>query len=156
MMKKLPPLKLLESRLQYDAETGELWRKFKTTNKLVTTVSESGYNVVRIMHQNYFVHRIAWFMHHKEEPPKDIEIDHIDGDKTNNRIDNLRLATHPKDMKLSERNKTGFRGVCYHSERKKYEARIYVDGKSIFLGYHSTAEDASNARANAEKELVKN
>jgi hypothetical protein len=82
------------------------------------------------------------------------EIDHINHKKTDNRKENLRPCTRQENswnMKVQSRNKTGYKGVFWNKERKKYEAQIKVDGRSINLGRFSTPFEASEAYKSAAK-----
>ena len=83
------------------------------------------------------------------------EIDHIDGDGTNNRLDNLREVSHKnnqKNMKRLSNNTTGCTGVVWLKYRKMWEARIYVGKKIIGLGSYKNFEDAVSARKRGEAE----
>ncbi len=95
----------------------------------------------------YFAHRLA-FCHVTGKWPVD-DVDHIDGDGTNNRWINLRQAT-PSQNAANRRctfSSLGIKGVCQH--RGKYQAQIKVHGKSIYLGRFTTPEEASAAYAAA-------
>lgn len=83
-----------------------------------------------------------------------IEIDHIDHDQKNNRKNNLRICTHQQNLRnriVQKNNKTGFLGVYYRQDTKKYSAYIVVDDKKINLGCFSEIKDAISARSIAEK-----
>ena len=82
------------------------------------------------------------------KPRNGFVVDHIDGDKLNNRRANLRVCRHAnncKNAKLSKANKTGFKGVDLHSQNKNFRAQIMVNGKTIHLGCFKTAELAGKA-----------
>lgn len=89
--------------------------------------------------------------------PKENEIiDHINGDRADNRKNNLRISNKQLNGINRDRNSTnisGFKGVSFDKRYNKYFARIMVDGKSIFIGYYGTAEEASKARIEKENEL---
>jgi hypothetical protein len=94
-------------------------------------------------------HRLAWFYVHDEWPD---QIDHINGDKDDNRIVNLRSVPNAENRKNQVRrkdNKSGYQGVCW--VRGKWRASIQVNGKSIHLGRYSEITDALAARAAAEQ-----
>lgn len=82
-----------------------------------------------------------------------ILIDHRDGDTLNNCKYNLRIATRSENARnrvvLCRSNTSGFKGVRWHATSHKWEARISISGKSIYLGLHDTAEAASDAYRNA-------
>lgn len=82
------------------------------------------------------------------------EVDHISGDTLDNRKQNLRICTHTQNMQNVKRrinNRTGYKGVDYKKDHKKYEARINVNKKCIRLGYYNTPEEAHDAYCEASK-----
>lgn len=105
-----------------------------------------GYYRVRSSHYgDALVHRVVWALHYKENPPE--IIDHIDGDKTNNRIENLRGCTN-------QENTQNWSGKGYWLDKKtgRYQACISVDGKHRYLGAYVTTEEASAAYLKAKLE----
>jgi hypothetical protein len=73
-------------------------------------------------------------------------IDHIDGDRANNRIENLRLvslAQNQWNAKTPVTNKSGIKGVSFHSTLKKWQANIRANGKIMYLGLFNTKEEAA-------------
>ena len=94
-------------------------------------------------------HRIAWALHYGEWPNK--SLDHIDGDRTNNRINNLREANSSQNTinsKVRSDNTTGARGVG--KNQYGWVAQIQSDGKRHYLGFFKTKAEAVAARAEAE------
>lgn len=88
--------------------------------------------------------------------PKDRYVDHKDGNRMNNTRENLRLATYAQNVQNSrklDKNKTGFKGVCYRAKYNKYEASIMANGKWKYLGHFDTPEAAHEAYKKAAKEL---
>lgn len=83
------------------------------------------------------------------------EVDHKDMDGLNNRSSNLRSATKSQNAcnrKINSQNKSGFKGVFFHSQSQKWEAGIEINGKKIYLGRFRNKDDAINARiSNIEK-----
>ncbi len=76
-------------------------------------------------------------------------IDHIDNDKLNNNITNLRYATKSENQynrKINKNNTSGFKGVSYHSKTQKWDANIKIDGITVHLGRFTNKEDAIEAR----------
>jgi len=101
----------------------------------------------------YRAHRLAWLYVHGDLPDK--EIDHIDGDGTNNRIANLRLATHKQNgenVKLRKDNRSGRRGVSFHPASGLWRARVSHHGREL-CSYHKSFDDAAMAADAARKEL---
>jgi hypothetical protein len=109
-----------------------------------------------INRQNIAAHRIAWALHYGELPPPDMEIDHINGIRHDNRIVNLRLVSMRQNMrnKTQYRNNThGYPGIVFEagSRRvKQWRAQIQVDGKLMKLGSYMCKTAAIFARKRAE------
>ena len=114
-------------------------------------VSGNGYRYIGINKKRYLAHRLIWIYHNKS---CDAQIDHIDGNRLNNSIKNLRLATsceNARNKKIHNNNTSGFPGVDFHKQRKKWRSRIRVMGKQIHLGIFDSFELACIARKEAEK-----
>jgi len=149
----------LRELLSYDPDTGLFtWRK-RTSNR-VTAGSVAGHPcrrdgrlMIGIGGKVYLAHRLAWLHVHGTMPK---EIDHVDGDPTNNRLNNLRECSHAqnqKNLKRAKHNTSGFKGVHYHRGAGKWRARIQSDGKTKSLGLHQTPEAAHAAYCGAALEL---
>lgn len=93
-----------------------------------------------------FVHRLVWALYYNEQPPE--IIDHINRDKTDNRIENLRACTNLENTQ----NWKG-RGYCLDKRSGKYQAEIKVDGIRKWLGYFDNEAAAANAYMQAKLEL---
>jgi len=101
-------------------------------------------------------HRVVWALCHGYFP--DCQIDHIDRNPSNNRIENLRLAKrneldNGQNRKLNSNNTSGHVGVSYHSASEKWYAQIQANKKHKFLGFFMTKEEAIAARKEAERHL---
>ena len=84
-----------------------------------------------------------------------LEVDHIDNNKLNNRLDNLQIITNRANISKSYALTRDLpTGVSYDKKRNLYRARIGIEGKQIFLGRHRTAEEASAAYQKALKEIL--
>lgn len=96
-----------------------------------------------------YAHRVAWMLHFGCEPSG--EIDHINGDRSDNRISNLRDVTASLNranlQKATSRNSIGVLGVRYIDRIGKYEARIRKSGKQTVLGYFSDLDEAKRVIA---------
>lgn len=108
------------------------------------------YKRITVNGSNVYAHRVAWVLMTKEQPPS--EIDHIDGDGTNNSWSNLRgsdRAINMKNQKKHSDSKFPTMGISLRKDSGKYRARIMVDGKSISLGSFDNYKDAEKARIDA-------
>jgi len=163
----LPPLDYLREILDYNPETGVLtWRarsiehfkslgSFKRWNARYAGIEAgsnglTGYKPVRLDGNDFLAHRIAYFMHYGIEPDN---IDHINHDGMDNRIENLRSVTHQENMKnktLQSNNKSGVNGVSWFKNMNKWVAKIKVGNKRKHLGYFLDFNDAVRARKLAE------
>ena len=105
--------------------------------------------------KHYYRSRLV-YIYFYGEIPHGLQIDHIDRDRLNDKIENLRLVTHVQNNQnksIRSDNKSGVTGVSWNKARQKYVARITKNGKHIHLGFFSELEDAIAARQKAEKEL---
>jgi len=105
-----------------------------------------GYLTVIVDGKQYAVHRIVFLLKHGRWPKGDI--DHREGERADNRPLEIREATRSQNLrnsKLSARNKTGFKGVSFHSGRQKFMAWGRVDGRTKYLGSFDTADAAARA-----------
>lgn len=111
------------------------------------SLDTNGYLRITINGSRYSAHRLAWLYITGSWPTN--EIDHIDTDKTNNRIANLRdvgKSENQQNKRTAQRNSgTGFLGVHYCRTRKKFVAKITVNSKRLHIGYFETANEASQA-----------
>lgn len=140
----------LRQLVTYDAATGEMrWavtRKGAQIGALVGAPTAYGYRRATICGARQHVHRLVWLYAYGDWPDRDI--DHINGDKSDNRLSNLRLATRPQNIANSgprPKNKTGFRGVSLCAHTGKWRASITLEGRSRNLGRFGTPEDAARA-----------
>lgn len=148
-------IELIKSMFTYDTETGQIfWSDFQTSafrGKPAGTIDAHGYIVLTLKRKKFKAHRIAWLLVYGKWPNG--EIDHIDGNKLNNKIENLREASSQLNkwnhVKAQENSGTGFRGVCKH--RDKFMADIKVNGKKVYLGLFDTPEMAHQAYIEAKK-----
>ena len=135
------------------AETNALaWNKKYAGTEAFTCVSQNGYLTGRIMDVGFLAHRVCWAIHYGEWPNDCL--DHIDGNKRNNRIGNLRDADHQingANTKKPADNTSGIIGISWCHQTNKWTASIMVGQRSIWLGRHGSIEAAKAARLAAEK-----
>jgi hypothetical protein len=114
----------------------------------------TGYRQIQINKKCYKEHRLAWLYVHGTLPTN--HIDHINGNKHDNRIDNLREATHSENHQnrcTQHNNTSGFTGVVWHKRENKWQSRISIDGVRVQLGYFNTPYEAHLAYLKAKAEL---
>lgn len=112
---------------------------------LVGCINNTGYLRTESEGKKYLVHRLI-FLYHKGFMPA--EIDHEDGNPLNNKINNLRAATHFQNManvKKPITNTSGLKGVCWHKREQKWRAQINVNNKKMYLGSFASREQAHEA-----------
>lgn len=150
------PISRVHELLSYDAETGILrWRvdrgrRFKAGD-IAGYTNRAGYRSVKIDNHQFFAHRLAWALHFNAWPTD--QIDHINGDKLDNRIENLRVVTHTVNIRnvgLRATNKSGARGVSFYKPTGKWHARIHINDARIHLGFFNTKQEAIEQRKLAE------
>jgi hypothetical protein len=159
-MSKAKPLPTQqELQEEFDYRDGNFYRKKTNTNR-VKVGSKAGhvhtnqYVYVCFKGKLYFIHRLIWAWHGNSLEPNQ-QIDHIDGNSLNNRIENLRAASRKQNGEnrkgANKNSKSGEKGVCWHKNMEKWCAQICHNGKVIPLGYYVNKEDAIAARIAAEK-----
>jgi len=140
-------------RYHYCPETGNLYYKVSTGrvkkgDRVGTTCL--GYRVTKINNKHYFIHKIVWALHHGYIPDN---VDHINGDKLDNRIENLRECSHQDNMRNRKKKlgKTLSKGVYKH--HNKYKAMIRSDGVEHYLGLFNSEREAAQAYNTAAERL---
>lgn len=175
MAKELPPPELLRKLLSYDPETGKLfWLKrpddmFASVRRTqqheakiwnakwagceAFTASKDGYKIGSIFGILLRAHRVIWAM--KTERWPDGEIDHINGDKSDNRFCNLRLVSrsiNQRNRRIQINNTSGYTGVVFDKRRKKWIAQIGINKTNKYLGQFDDKFDAVMARLISERQ----
>lgn len=111
-------------------------------------IAEDGYRRVRVDGRYYYIHRLVWWICTGKEVPEDLMIDHIDGNRLNNDIDNLRLATALENQynKFRQSNGTSqYKGVWYDSVKGFWKASIRLHDKRLYIGQFDTELEAALA-----------
>lgn len=144
-------------RLNYNPDTGDfIWKNNRDSTLIGTiagTILEDGRWQIQVDSRLYKAHRLAWFYVYGKWPED--QLDHIDGNPLNNRLSNLRECSQTQNQqnqfKPKAHNKTGYLGVSWDSSRKKYAARIRVDGKYKYLGRFDSVEEAAQSYLEAKR-----
>jgi len=144
----------LAKELSYNPDTGEFfWLRAASRRKMgqpAGNVKENGYRVISFRYKMYGAHRLAFLMM-EGALPSDC-VDHINGNRSDNRWENLRHATrvmNSRNLGRSAANTSGITGVHWHKRTGTWQSHIMIDGKSKFLGYFKTIFDAAAARLSA-------
>lgn len=144
-MTRLEKCELLKEKgYTYNFETGKVYGLY---GKQINNKSKNGYIVISgssHMKGNLYAHHFAWYMTYGNVDFD--ELDHINRDKEDNKIFNLRIVN--RSQNLQNRNSKGY---IFRNSNKKYQSYIKDNKKFIHLGYFNTAEDANKAYLNAKK-----
>jgi len=159
----------LRQLLSYNPDTGELiwldrdegyfkkptdakgWNKKYAGTKAFQTL-HYGYLHGHIFKRHYFAHRVAWAIHYGYWPTG--QIDHVNGLRSDNRIENLRDVSHSdnqKNVKLRRDNKCGTPGIDWKKHASAWRVRVNREGKRHLLGYFKNLDEAVAARKSAEE-----
>ena len=150
-------LQRVREALAYDLRTGVFtWRINRAGAKIgdVAGGKTNGYAMIRLDDCAVYGHRLAWFYVYGAWP--DGQIDHINGNRSDNSWDNLRSASQSENScngVLRSTNTSGYRGVSWSKEKKKWVSRIVKDKKQYVIGYFSDKEEAYYAYLTAAREL---
>jgi hypothetical protein len=144
--------------LDYNPDSGEFkWKKRLSQGTQAGTVAgclnTMGYWQIGVLAEKHYGHRLGWLHYYGEWPQS--EVDHIDGNPANNRINNLRLAGRSTNMqnltRVNKKTQSGILGV--HVTKQGFSSKIMINYKSIHLGNFKTAEEAHAAYVAAKREL---
>ena len=147
----------LRELLDYDSKTGSFVWKISMKNNVVKgniagAINKLGYRLISIDRKTYRANRLAWFYEYGYFPENGI--DHRDRIKHHNWISNLREASaqcNARNTGNKKNNTSGVKGVCWHKEKVKWDARIKINGKNKHLGYYKNLYNAACARLSAEQ-----
>lgn len=141
----------------YNPITGLFYKRWKYKGlKQTGTSMKSGHLHCGVNGTTYLVHRLIWLYMTGSWPKEDI--DHIDGNPSNNKWKNLRAGSHSDNLENLKRAKsinksTGLLGASSNGQNGKFTAGIQVKGKRIHLGTFDTAEEAHHAYIKAKRKL---
>lgn len=178
MLEAIAPIspRALRNLVDYDPETGRLFWKERSPymfedgghsaehscaawnarycgNEAFKKKSRNRYLIGSIAGRTYLAHRVAWAVYYGKWPAH--EIDHINGDRADNRIANLRDVTksvNGRNLKKNRRNASGVTGVFWHEKAGKWSASIGFNGSVKYLGVFESIEAAAATRLAAERE----
>jgi hypothetical protein len=133
-------------------EDGKLFNKTKTAKRIKIgeesgCLNGGGYRHIMINGKNYQAHRLIYIFHNGEITDN-LQIDHINKNRSNNNIENLRLVTKQEN----DFNRSA-KGYYFHKPSNKFMAKITLNGKQTHLGSFSTAEEARDAYLEAKKKF---
>jgi hypothetical protein len=158
------PIEYLHSALICDADRGKLYWRERTDvanhvnskfagKEALCGLNKNGYPSGKIGGRRFLAHRVIWAMHTGAWPVE--YIDHINRDRSDNRICNLREASRSQNMcntLVRGNNPSGFKGVSWDRNARKWRARIFIENKENYLGLYENIQDAVQAyRAAAPK-----
>lgn len=160
-MKPLPSIQRIREIFQYDHETGLITRTVTVSPNgqkgwIAGTPCGNGYLSVRVDNTRIKAHRLAWAMFHGEWPTR--QIDHINGEKSDNRISNLRDVTASENKQNLRSGRAGRKagkllGTSYCKRDKTWSSRIELNGNRIHLGTFTTEEEAHFAYLIKKREI---
>ncbi len=149
----------LRDLLNYDPDTGVFtWRVKRggkaTAGSVAGATDVHGYIAIRLDGVLHKAHRLAWYHTYGEWPEKNL--DHINRNKSDNRVSNLRPADQSLNMHNANRTagKSGVVGITWDARRNKWCARVKIDYVSKFLGRFDTKAAAIKAREDAVKKIL--
>lgn len=151
----------LKELLEYNGENGKFtWKanygSAAKSGNIAGYVNKLGYVMIGVGGKRYLAHRLVW-LYVNGYFPKEC-IDHINGDKSDNRIHNLREATKSENeynKKVHTNSKSGVKGVYWNKINKKWVADIRANGKYFYIGSFETLKEASKAIKIKREELHK-
>jgi hypothetical protein len=157
--KPLPSISELREAFDYFPDTGRIVWKPRDRNLSGVEAghidpSIGGYRRVNFRGAFILAHRLALAIVNGEWP--DDEVDHINGDRSDNRISNLRCVSKLENLKnksIYKNNRSGRIGVHWHKQHRKWAASIQCEGKRKMIGVFKNIEDAISAREAAESEM---
>lgn len=128
-----------------DGKLEKIYRYKNGTHKwkLVKGSKNLGYTIITYKKKKFRYHTLVYVLHTGKDIPSNLQIDHINGKKSDNRIENLRVVTVRQNQQNREIHRSGrLYGAYFDKEKGMYKSRIEIAGKRIFLGYSTTEYEA--------------
>lgn len=144
----------LMPRSEFSTERGYKIHKSKYAGSIATRITPFGYLRVNYKGRDIMAHKIVWFFAYGVWP--EFEIDHINHNRSDNRIENLRKSSYKENNKNKSKyknNTSGTTGVVWHKKKKRWIATIFTDGKRTEIGSFVDKQEAIKARKRKQKEL---
>ncbi len=149
----------LKALLHYDPETGVFVNRVERNGRakkgaVAGARTQDGYICIQVEKQKHQAHRLAWLYVYGAWPQN--EIDHLNRDRADNRIDNLRDVSrlvNSHNIGAHKGSISGQKGVAWHSRNRKWQVQMRVNGVHHYIGQFKDLHEAVNARLEAEKRL---
>lgn len=161
----------LHELFTFDAEAGVLlwrrrpaedfadaraWKIFNArfADTMAGSISGYGYRTISFNLKSWRAHRLIWIYAHGDIPDGK-QIDHINGKRDDNRLENLRLVTsaeNNRNSSMRSNNTSGVMGIAWHKGARKWQAKIKINGRMKHLGLFDTVAAAADVRSKAERE----
>lgn len=138
----------------HNEQSFKAWHTKFAHKPAFTNINPKGYNQAKIWGNRYLAHRVAWVMHYGKQPK--FWLDHINGNRSDNRIENLREVNATENglnRPENKNNRTGLKGVTLDSVTNRYSARIRLGDNKYYLGMFATAELAHAAYVEKMNEI---
>lgn len=148
-IKSLPSQERLQYLFYYNPKIGKLYARFKSRQYPIGrfgALNNNGYLRTMVDRVHYVTHRLIW-IYVNGTIPEGMVIDHIDGNKANNKIENLRVVS----KRHNEQNRRTAKGYYFHKATGKWVATIKTEEKLLYLGSYDTKEEARSAYLEAKK-----
>lgn len=149
--------KLVEKYFSYNHKTGKIINIYKRCDKILIgdepgSLSDGGYIIISVKNNKIRAHRLAWRLYYKNWPKK--QLDHINGNRSDNRICNLRETSQRENCQNRKEHRKGHLvGTCFYKKIGKFAARLRIKNKKLHLGFFETQLEAHEQYLRALKAI---